>query len=150
MGCSLCCSWNSPVGLGRIEDLPRLRPIWYVLCCAKLLQLCPTLCDTMDYSPTGYSVHGIFQTRVLEWVAISSSRGSSRLRDGTHVSCVGRPFSVSDIVPLNLYYCCNWLLVARVWLFVTPWAVACQAPLSMGNPRKEYWSELPSLTTKIF
>ena len=40
-------------------------------------QLCPALCDPMDYSPPGSSVHGIMQARILEWVAISSSRGSS-------------------------------------------------------------------------
>ena len=41
---------------------------------AKLLQLCPTLCDPMDYSLPGSSVHGILQTRILEWVAMPSSR----------------------------------------------------------------------------
>ena len=51
-------------------------------------QSCPTLCDHMDCSPSGSSIHGIFQARILEWVAISSSRGSSRPRDQTHVSCV--------------------------------------------------------------
>ena len=44
---------------------------------ATLLQSCPTLCDLMDCSPPGSSVHGILQARILEWVAISSSRGSS-------------------------------------------------------------------------
>ena len=43
---------------------------------AKSLQSCPTLCDPTDGSPPGSSVHGIFQARVLEWVAISFSRGS--------------------------------------------------------------------------
>ena len=43
--------------------------------CAKLLQLCPTLCDPTDCSLPGSSVHGILQARILEWVAISSSRG---------------------------------------------------------------------------
>ena len=42
---------------------------------AKLLQSCPTLCDPMDCSPSGSSVHGIFQARILEWVAMLSSRG---------------------------------------------------------------------------
>ena len=46
-------------------------------------QSCPTLCDTMDCSPAGSSVHGVSQARILEWVAISSSRGSSRSRDQT-------------------------------------------------------------------
>ena len=44
-------------------------------------QLCPTLWDPMDCSPSGFSVHGIFQARILEWVAIPSSRGSSQPRD---------------------------------------------------------------------
>ena len=48
----------------------------------------PTLCDPMDCSPPGSSVHGIFQARILEWVAISSSRGSSRPRDQTRAACV--------------------------------------------------------------
>jgi len=42
----------------------------------------------MDGSPPGSSVHGIFQARILEWVAISYSRGSSRPRDQTHISCI--------------------------------------------------------------
>ena len=47
----------------------------------SVAQLCPTLCDPMDCSPPGSSVHGISQERILEWVAISSSRGSSQPRD---------------------------------------------------------------------
>ena len=47
-----------------------------------------SFCDPMDCSPPGSSVHGIFQARILEWVAISSSRGSSQPRDQTHISCV--------------------------------------------------------------
>ena len=50
---------------------------------AKLLQSCCTLCYLADCSPPGSSVHGILQTRILEWVAMSSSRGSSRPRDRT-------------------------------------------------------------------
>ena len=49
---------------------------------------CPTLCDPMDCSPPGSSVHGILQARILEWVAISFSRGSSQPRDRTWVSCI--------------------------------------------------------------
>ena len=58
----------------------------HVLC--SVTQSCPALCDPMDYSPPGSSVHGISQARMLEWVAISSSRGSFRTRDWTCVSCV--------------------------------------------------------------
>ena len=56
--------------------------------CAKSLQLCLTLCDPMDQSPPSFSVHGIHQARVLEWIAIHSSKGSSQPRDQTWVSCL--------------------------------------------------------------
>ena len=46
-------------------------------------QLCLTLCDPTDYSLPGYSVHALFPARILDWVAISFSRGSSRPRDQT-------------------------------------------------------------------
>ena len=56
-------------------------------------KLCSTLCEPMDYSPPGFSVHGISQARILEQVAISFSRGSSWPRDWTRVSCnAGRFF----------------------------------------------------------
>ena len=51
-------------------------------------QLCPTLCDRLDYSLPGSSVHGIFQARTLERVAISFSRGSSWPRDQADIFCV--------------------------------------------------------------
>ena len=51
-------------------------------------QSCPALCDPMACSPPCSSVHGIFRARVLEWVAIPFSRGSSQPRDQTHVSCI--------------------------------------------------------------
>ena len=52
-------------------------------------------CDPMEYSPPGSSVHGISQARILEWLAISSSRGSSRPRDQTWVSCTAGRFFTS-------------------------------------------------------
>ena len=55
--------------------------------CVKLFQACPTLCCPMDCSLPGSSVHGILQARILEWVAIPSSRGSFPPRDRTHISC---------------------------------------------------------------
>ena len=51
------------------------------VCVCSVIQSGPTLCDSMDYSLPGSYVHGIFQARMLEWVAVSSSRGSSRSRD---------------------------------------------------------------------
>ena len=62
-------------------------------------QLCPTLCNPMDYSLAGSSVHRIFQARILEQVAISYSRRSSQPRDQTCISCIGRWI---------LYHQCTW------------------------------------------
>ena len=86
------------------------RIIWYlyfctwliplsIICpacmCAKLLQSCPTLCSPMDHHPPGSSVHGILQARILHWVAIPFSRGSSWFRDQTWVSCIeGRLYTL--------------------------------------------------------
>ena len=50
-------------------------------------QSCPTLCNHMDRSLPGFCVHGLSQARMLEWVVISSSRGSCQPRDQTHISC---------------------------------------------------------------
>ena len=62
---------------------------------SEVTQSCPTLCDPMDCSLPGSLVHGIFQARILKWVAISFSRGSSWPRDRTQVSCiVGRHFTI--------------------------------------------------------
>ena len=56
----------------------------------KVAQSCPTLCDSMDYT-----VHGILQARILEWVAFPFSRGSSQPRDGTQVSHIAGGFFTS-------------------------------------------------------
>ena len=62
---------------------------------SEVAQSCPTLCDPMDCSLSVSSVHGIFQARVLEWIAISFSRESSQRRNRTQVSCIaGRRFTV--------------------------------------------------------
>ena len=57
-----------------------------VCVCAKSLQSCPTLCDPMDCSLPGSSVHGTLHARIMEWVAVPSSRRSSQPRDQTRVS----------------------------------------------------------------
>ena len=56
----------------------------------EIAQSCPTVCGPVDCSLPGSTVHGIIQERILEWVAISYSRGSSPPRDGTQVSYVSR------------------------------------------------------------
>ena len=67
------------------------RP-WLLL---EVAQSCLTLCNPMDCSLPGFSIHGIFQARVLEWVATPFSWGSSQPRDQTRVSCtIGRRFTL--------------------------------------------------------
>ena len=62
---------------------------------SEVAQSCPTLCDPVDCSLPGSSIHGILQARILEWVAISFSRGSSQPRDRTQVSHIaGRRFNL--------------------------------------------------------
>ena len=76
-----------PTGCCSVPALSSPRPmhiLWIPGVCA---QLCPTLCSHMDYSPSGSSVHGVLQARILEWVAISYSRGSSWPRDRICISC---------------------------------------------------------------
>ena len=72
---------------------------------SEVTQSYPTLCNPMDCSLPGSSIHGIFQTRVLEWVAISFSRGSSQPSDQTQVShIVGRCFTVWAAREVNSHY----------------------------------------------
>ena len=69
---------NVPEHHGVLILIVELKDTLTLSCdCAKLLHLCWTLCDAVDYSPPGSFVHGILQARILEWVAMSSSRGSS-------------------------------------------------------------------------
>ena len=70
-------------------------------CCGIAAQSCLLLCDLTDCSPPGLCVHGISQARILEWVAISCSRGSSWPTDRTYISCIGRRV---------LYYWATWIL----------------------------------------
>ena len=65
----------------------------HAVLCSVTLVVFDVLCDPMDCSPPGFSVHEILQARILEWVAISYSMGSSQPRDRTlisSISCIGR------------------------------------------------------------
>ena len=76
------CRWNlCPPGIQNAGS---------ILCVSVRDQSRLTLCDPMDCNLPGSSILGIIQARVLEWVAISFSRGSSPSRDWTHISCIGR------------------------------------------------------------
>ena len=92
--------WWMGTGLRvRFSDTPHKSSSIIVIaikvCCAKLSQSCLTLCDPMDCSPPGSTVRGILKTRILEWVAMPSFRGSSQPRDQTciaQVSCIAGSF----------------------------------------------------------
>ena len=90
---------------------------------AKSLQLCPTLCDPIDGSPSGSPTPGILQARTLEWVAISFSNAWK--------------------------WKVKVKLLGRVQLFAIPWTAAYQAPPSMGFSRQEYWSGLPLPSPRV-
>ena len=107
--------WDSP-GKNTGMDCHFLLQCKKVKSESEVAQLCPTLCDPMDYSLPGSSIHGIFQARVLEWGAIAFS--------DNHSACMLNHFS-------------------HVQLFAALWTVARQAPLSLGLSRQEYWSGLP-------
>ena len=95
-----------------LETMTILLISYAAAAAAKLLQSCLTLCDPIDGSPPGPAVPGILQARTLEWVAISFSNAWK--------------------------YKVKVKSLSRVWLFVTPWTAAYQAPLSMGFSRQEY------------
>ena len=83
-----------------------MKYVWSIHCWV-VAQSCLTLCDPMDCRLPGSSVHGILQARILEWVAISSSRGYSQPRDETHVSCVscmGRQILYHWVTMLEIDY----------------------------------------------
>ena len=89
----------NPEPVDRMHSCPPLLtfcPIYQPLVSeSEAAQSCPTLCNPMDCSLTGSSIYGIFQARILEWVAISFSQRSSQPRDWTWVSCVvGRRFTI--------------------------------------------------------
>ena len=89
---------NKRIRLMAVHQVPSLRAqAWIALKVkeSEVAQLCQTLCNPMDCSLPGSTVHGIFQARLQEWVAISFSRRSSQPRDWTQVSrIVGRCFTV--------------------------------------------------------
>ena len=84
---------------------------------AKSRQSCPTLCNPTDGSPPGSPLRGTLQARTLEWVAISFSNAWKWKVKVKSLSCI--------------------------WLLVTPWTAAYQAPPSMGFSKQEYWSGVP-------
>ena len=117
--------WCQPAA----SPIPRgtLRCLWCSSTCS-VPQLGLTRCDPKDSSPPGSSVPGIFQARILEWAAVSSSRGSFLPRVQTHISCV------SCIGRWILYHCAPWEAPSK-WVKLSPltgtpitqlsWSLSC-------------------------
>ena len=118
---------DSPAPRGTLDfflwrpSVYRMRPThimeWTLLCmyACFVAQSCPTLCDPMNCGPPGSSAHGILQARVLEWVAMPSSRGSSWPRDQTlisYVSCIVRWVLYFSKIIATVY----WVLIALYYL----------------------------------
>ena len=115
-------------------------------------QSCPTLCNPMDYSPQGSAVHGILQARILEWVAMPSSRGSSQPTDWTQVSCIaGRFFTVWATREALISHSRTWRRMAPLSSTLTwkiPWMEEPGRVQSMGSLRVGHdWVTLLSLLT---
>ena len=118
IGLCKLCKW-SRITFGFFLSLGNI----FLVCMLKALQLCPTLCDPMDYSPPGSSVHGILQAKILEWVSIFSSRGyswprielvslmSSALQMGSlPLGPPGKP-----ILGLRVEYATSFVCVCKGW-----------------------------------
>ena len=88
-GAEGACEW----ALDKLEDKGVRPRVVSVLCLVS--QSCPALWDPRDCSPPGSSVPGILQARIVEWVAMPSSRGSSQPRDGSQVSLIADGFFTS-------------------------------------------------------
>ena len=120
----------------------------------QLLSPCLAPCDLMDCGPPGSSVHGLLQARILEWVAIPFSRGSSRPRDRTRVFCIGR---------WVLYHRATWEALQRLQMLTedsthlitrcTLWSRPLQRGRSLLTPTAALQTQrfsLPSLSRMGF
>ena len=111
---------------------------------SELAQSCPTLCDPVDCSPPGSSFHGILKARILEWIAISFSRGSSQPRDRTRVSrMTGRCFILWAIREHM-----NWLIKVSkiVWSLTFPKQVVwCHTQDCLTMTLRHSWGSVSHL-----
>ena len=98
----------------------------YLFCWCKIAHSCPTLCNPMDCSPPGSSVQGILQARILNWVAISFSRGSSRPRDQTWVSRIaGRRFNLWATREALIYFRRSNYFFKYLFIYLSVPALSC-------------------------
>jgi len=117
------------------------------------------ICDPMDCSPPGSLVHGIFQARILEWLAISFSNGSSQPRDQTCISCIfciGRwilyhyttwePLFIIHAITLLVVLICNSLLTTMS--FVSPYLYPLQYFCLENSTDRRSWRAIVQGNTK--
>ena len=105
---SLTCVYFLKLAKAIFYDFFSCCWIYIPNCCRLVTKSCLTLCDSMDCSPPGSSVHGILQGRILEWVAISFSRGSSHTKiESTSPAWQVDPLPLSHQGSPNSYYSIN-------------------------------------------
>ena len=111
-----------------------------------VIKSCPALCDLMDCSLPGSSVHGISQAGLLEWVAISSTRESSQPRDWTPVSCIGQAGSLplchlgSPVNPYALYLQSDYFKHIFQMQLNSVLRFSCPESHWLSLKKKNYWS----------
>ena len=128
------------------DELVRTFPEMVDLCTCSVTQSCPALCDPMECSPPGSSVHGI--SRQEYWMGCHDLLHGIFSTQGSNLCLLCLLHWQVDSLPLNYLqspytYKCVLSCFSCIRLFATLWTVAHQAPLSMGFSRQEYWSGLP-------
>ena len=129
---------------------------WWVK--VLVAQSCPTLCDLMDCSLPGFSIYGILQTRILEWIVIFFSRRSSQPRDQTQVSCIASGFFTiwaATLLFFNIYLfdCAGSVMACRssafrcgMWTLscsireLVPWPGTEPRPPPLGAQSLSHWT----------
>ena len=114
--------------------------IWLLMC--LVAQLCPTLCDPMDCCLPGSSACGLFQASILEWGAISYTRGSFWPKDWTLISCIS---CNGRWILYHEHHLGKWKSLSRLQLFATLWTIQ-----STEFSRPEYWVGSCSLLQRMF
>ena len=90
------------------------RPLLSSLLLVLVAQLCLILCDPMHCRPPGSPLHGLFQVRILEWVAIPFFRGSSQPKDQTQVSCIAGRFFTSRVMRKTTNTNARFFVIAKI------------------------------------
>ena len=161
---SLCGSFQELPNFSTVASPFTFSPAMYKLQFEVLVaQSCPILCDPMDCSPPGSSVHGLLQARILQWVALPFSRGSSWLRDQTCVFYVaGRFFTAwanreyqqwikvpislhphQDLLFSGILFVCLFIVAIRggvKWYLIVVFICISLWLMKLGNVLCAYWS----------